>query len=83
MDARTGHLAHGIQAPDGGSALEVREDSSAVVVRRGHDGDGLGRDVDVELLARFRDRREALLDALPLVDVVVVGEVEVDAGLAA
>ena len=58
-------------------------DSSAVVVRRGHDGNGLGRDVDVELLARFRDRREALHNALSLVAAVVVGEIEVDAGFAA
>ena len=83
VHARAGRLAHGVEAPDRRPALEVREDAAAEVVRRGHDGDRLGRDVDAELLAGRRDRREALPMPCPSWAPVVVGEVEVDARLAA
>ena len=53
-----------------------------MVVRRRDDRNGLLRDVDPERRARGRDRRESFPDALPLVNAVMVREIEVDARLA-
>ena len=59
VHAGAGDLAAGVEAGDGGAAVEVGAHAAAGVVRRRRDRDRLGDRVDAGLAAARDDGREA------------------------
>ena len=60
MQPGEGGLAGAVEAVEGRAAARVGDDAAAHVVRGGHHGDRLARQVDAQLEAAGVDRREAL-----------------------